>query len=461
MSTLFEAMNQEVVTTENGMKTNMTSLNSCVDLFFHFGASRGKDIIPDFSKAFAENTDIATRIALWGRDVREGAGERQLFRDVLRYLIEKDETDICVILDKISEIGRWDDLFVAFETKYESYACEIIEIALRNKNGLCAKWMPRKGKNANILRKYLKLTPKQYRKLLVSLTNVVETPMCAKEFDTIDYSKIPSLASARYTNAFKRNDEQRYNAYIESLKKGEAKVNAGAVYPYDVIKTLNSGQADFANEQWKALPDYLKDSNEKILVVVDTSGSMESNITSNLTAMDVSVSLGLYLSERLKGYFENSFITFSSNPSIQHLKGSLSDKYEQLCEADWSMSTNLEAVFNLVLTTARSHNVSKEDMPSMILIISDMEFNEGVKYDLNASKLIEQYYKDAGYEMPKVVFWNVNARNRQNFPATSKQQNIALISGFSPSIMTSVLAGKDFTPEGIMLETVMKDRYKV
>lgn len=460
MPTLFEALNAEAAQTENGMKTNVSSLDSNVDLFFRFGASRGKDIIPDFSKAFAEDSELATRIALWGRDIGEGAGERQLFKDILKYLIDTDKEIAIKVLNKISELGRFDDLYVTFETKIETNALEIIKKALlKDENGLCAKWMDRKGKNFETVRKYLEMTPKQYRKLIVRLTKVVEQQMCANRWSEIEYKKVPSLASSRYSKAFSRHDQERYSQYIESLKKGETTVNAGAVYPYDIVKNILHGNVDLANEQWKALPNYCKDSNEKVLTVIDTSGSMDVKVSGRTRALDIAISLGLYLSERFIGYFKDSFITFSERPELQHVKGSLSDRIKQLVEAHWCMNTNLEEVFNLVLSSAKEHNIHREEMPTMILIISDMEFDQGVIYNKNASKLIEQYYNNAGYEMPKIVFWNVNARSRSNVPATVNQKNIGLISGFSPSIMKSILSGKDFSPRGIMLETIMKDRY--
>lgn len=471
MNELLNALNQ-TGRTENDMKTNLSSKSAAVDLFFRFGAMRGQDIIPDFSKAFADEPEIAGRIALWGRDVRGGAGERQLFKDVLKYAINKDKEYAIRLMNKVPELGRWDDLLVAEGTKLEEYAFSMIAYALVDeKNGLCAKWMPRKGKVANKLRKFMKLTPKEYRKLLVNLTKVVETQMCAKDWDNIEFGKVPSLAHSRYAKAFGRNTEA-YAEYLDSLKKGEAKINAGAIYPYDVIKNLNYGNSDTADEQWKALPDYCKGSDERVIPVVDVSGSMScpAGENANVTCMDVSISLGLYLSERLEGPFKDHFITFSANPELQSVNGSLSDRFHQMRNAEWGMNTDFNKVFDLILNSAVSNNVSKEHMPTMIIVLSDMEFDasqgnnawrsETVStYDESAIEMIRNKYEKAGYEIPKLVYWNIQSRSRSNVPVTTDDKGTALVSGFSPSIMTSILSGKDFSPVGIMKETIMKERY--
>jgi hypothetical protein len=326
-----DALRQEDQLTENGMATNSTSLNACVDLFFNIGAMRGQDkerLIATFSKAFIEDPKRAMKLLFWARDVRGGAGERQVFKDILVYLAENHDLALKPNLHLISEYGRFDDLLVLSGTYLEKEAFQLIADALTAQNGLCAKWMPRKGQTAEKLRTFLKFSPKQYRKTLVNLTNVVETKMCAKEWDSIEFGKLPSVASARYQKAFGKNAYESYSAYIQSLVKGEAKINAGAVYPYDVTKSLNHGNSTVANEQWKALPNYMEGANDMILPVVDVSGSMSSPAggSKTVTCMDVAISLGLYISERNEGPFKDAFITFSSNPQLQVLSGSLKDR---------------------------------------------------------------------------------------------------------------------------------------
>jgi hypothetical protein len=314
------------------------------------------------------------------------------------------------------------------------------------------------------------LTPKMYRKVLVALTNVVEQLMCAKRWEDIDFSKLPSLASARYQNAFMKNAKAQYEAYIAQLQKGEAKINAGAVYPYDVVKSLQSGNRDVAIEQWNALPNYLESSSDMIFPMVDVSGSMETRAgkSSTITRMDVAVSLGLYISERNKGHFKDAFMTFSGNPQIQVLKGNLYERYIQLKRADWGMNTNVEKAFEVLLKQAIKHNVSQEEMPDKILILSDMQFdmatNKSFTYESSwnptAQQMIEKMYTEAGYKVPGIIYWNIQSRHG-DVPVSFDKIGTALISGFSPSIMTSILGAKDFNPVLIMDETIMKDRYSV
>ena len=473
MSRLTEALQTENTTTKNGMETNSSSLNECVNLFFSIGAMRGKSsesVVKLFSKAFSEEPTTALRILFWARDVRGGAGERKIFRDVLSYLVDNYSKVVKVNLNLIPEYGRWDDVHILFGTELENDAITLLVEGLKSGNGLCAKWMPRKGLIFNKVRKALKLDPKSLRKLLVSLSNTVEQKMCSKNWAEIEYSKTPSLAMSRYTKAFGRNDQERFGQFIEALQKGETKVNAGALYPYDITKNLRFGNKDLANEQWKAQPNYMEGSTELVLPLVDVSGSMDCSVggNPNLTCMEVAISLGMYISERNEGAFKDMFMTFSSNPEIQKLMGPLSDRYNQLARANWDMSTNLEAAFKTILNQAVKFGVPQEEMPTKILILSDMEFDSatssgwGNESDWNhsAMSMIDEMYSNAGYVKPGIIFWNLHS-NGGNFPARFDEVGTALISGFSPSILKSVLNNPNsLTPVNIMNETVHSERYE-
>jgi hypothetical protein len=469
---LVDALQTKNTVTENGMVTNSSSLNDCVNLFFQIGAMRGQDktrLINMFVKAYEENSLTAMRILFWVRDVRGGAGERQIFKDIIKYLANSRTETMRKNLSLISEYGRWDDLLSLVGTPLETDALSLVGCALKNGNGLAAKWMPRpnvndreKKRQANALRKFLKLTPAAYRKMLSELSKTVEQLMCAKEFDKINYAHVPSRAMSDYMRAFGKRDGERFTAFIESVKKGDVKINAGAVYPYDIIKNLKYGNSDGADVQWNALPNYLENNNEQFLPVVDVSGSMEcpAGNNPNVTCMDVSISLGLYISERNEGSFKDSFITFSDRPQLQVLKGSLSERYAQLSRADWQMSTNIEKVFTLILDSAVKNNVPQSEMPTMVLILSDMEFNQGTRgnWDKTSQEIFESKYAEAGYKMPKVVYWNIQSRN-DNFPVKFNKEGVGLVSGFSPSLLTSVLSGKDLTPYSMMMEVVSSERY--
>lgn len=471
---LVSALQQSNTKTENGMVTNSSSLNNCVDLFFKIGAFRGaeeSDVIRAFSLAFNEDPVSALRTIFWARDIRGGAGERRVFRISMEHLAKSNKDAVIRNMSLIPEYGRWDDLLVFFGTDLQNEASVLIKEALDQNNGLCAKWMPRKGTIANDLRKFMGLTPKEYRKKLVSATSVVEQNMCSNKWEDINYSQVPSVAAARYQNSFYRKDTQRYSEYIRllSMPKEErpagVKINAQAVYPYDIVKSLNRGNKDVATEQWKELPNYMEGNTEMILPVVDVSGSMGTQVSlgSNLTCMDVAVSLGLYISERNEGSFQNHFITFSESPSLQKLSGDLYDRYAQLIESDWGMSTNLESVFDLILSQATKHNVSQAEMPTKVLILSDMEFNECIMdgESSSAMDMIRKKYKEAGYELPAVIFWNIQSRRGgNNLPVRFDEAGTALISGFSPSILKSILSGSDISPIEIMYQTINSERYQ-
>ena len=474
MNTFVNAVVNQDARTTNGMKARKSTANAVVDLFYNAGASRGKNIVPAFAAAMAENRELALRVAAWLRDVRGGAGERESFRSIMCYLEKNDVEAAKAILTKVPELGRWDDIFVFESDVMKSAAFTMLGDALRAKNGLAAKWTPRQGKLAAEIRQYFGMSPKFYRKSLVEMTKVVETQMCAKEWDSINFSHVPSVAASRYKQAFNRNTPS-YAAYVASLVKGdspEVKVNAGAVYPYDVLKGRIGGymkfdktESDLVQKQWEALPNFVGDAN--ILPLVDVSGSMSCpagghGSKSGVTCMEVAVSLGLYLADKNEGKFKDTFLTFSDKPELLNLKGNINQKIDQMVKSDWGMSTNLHKAFERILDVAVKGGVPQEEMPAMVLILSDMQFNQCVKHDDSAMQMIARKYTEAGYTLPKVVFWNLNAAYG-NAPVKFDTSGTALVSGFSPAVVKPLLAGdlETFTPESVMLKTIMDDRYKV
>lgn len=464
MNTFASAVENQEARTSNGMKARASSANACVDLFYAIGASRGKNVIPQFIAAYVENATLALRIAMWARDVRGGAGERQIFRDILAYLEKNDPKSVEVLLSKAPVIGRWDDLLAVKSAEAEAFVNGMIAVALKEGNGLCAKWMPRKGERAVQLRKFLGLSPKEYRKTLVGLTQVVETQMCAKDWDNINFSHVPSLAASRYRSAFQRNTPE-FAKYVESLVKGETTVNAGAVYPYDVVKSalnqygMTATDVHFIEQQWNAMENFIGDAN--ILPMIDVSGSMmcPAGGNANLTCMQVAISLGLYCADKNTGAFKDVFLTFSSNPQLHKVSGSIVQKLNQIRTADWGMSTNILAAVDKILATAMNGKVPQELMPKMLVIFSDMQFDNCARFDDSAMEGFKRRYQSAGYEMPKIVFWNLNGAN--NVPVKSNESGVAMVSGFSPALMKALLSDEleEFTPVNVMLKTVMVPRY--
>lgn len=452
-SKLVNSMRQENSLTANGMVTNSTSLNANVDMFFLAGASRNmsdKDIELLFQKALVENPEVAMKVLFWARDVRGGAGERRFFKVCAKFLNDNYADYLSKIIEHIPEYGRWDDMFELDE----KLVLPLIKEGINKNNGLLAKWLPRQDKFSNKVRKYLGLTPKEYRKLVVNLSNTVEQAMCAKEWESISYRAVPSVAMNKYRKAFFRNDADRFNKFISLVNEGKETIKADALFPHQLYQAFQRNENQKAVEaQWNSLPNYLQDSTERILPVCDVSGSMTG------LPMDVSVSLGVYISERNQSIFKDAFITFSASPEMQYLKGSLYERFRQLNKADWDMNTDLEAVYKLILDKAVQNNISEDEMPTKILIISDMEFDQCIRNNSDiALSMIQRMYSNAGYKMPEIIFWNVNGRIG-NVPASFNSSGVGLVSGFSPSILKSILQGSIDTPEGLMLRTVMSERY--
>lgn len=454
LSKLVNMTRQNDGLTANGMVTNSTSLNSNVDMFFLAGASRKmseKDIEVLFQKSIMENPLVALKTLFWARDPRGGAGERRFFRICSKFLNKNYLNYLEKNIKYVPEYGRWDDIFELDER----IVLPLIKDGLDNKNGLLCKWLPRKSEFANKVRKYLGLNPKEYRKLIVGLSNTVEQKMCAKEWDAITYPHVPSVAMHKYRKSFLKNDQNRFNEFIELVHEGKEEIKAGVLFPHQLYNAWKKNEDKKAVEaQWINLPDFMVDSTERIIPVCDVSGSMLG------LPMSVSVSLGVYISERNKSIFKDAFITFSESPKMQYLKGSLYERLRQLETAEWGGSTNLESVYKLILNKAVENKIPESEMPTKILIISDMEFNSCTQnYSDSAISMIERMYFKNGYNMPQIIFWNVNGR-LGNVPANFTQKNVGLVSGFSPSILKSILSGAIDTPESLMLRTVMSERYE-
>lgn len=451
--------------TENDARALKSTLNTALDLFYTIGASRGKDILPLFSLSFQEFPNLSLRIALWARDI-SACGERQIFRDILKYIESQDIELFKKIAMKVSSIGRWDDLLCAQTVEGFEFVSQLIkrDIEESNKSGdnrsLAAKWMPRKGGIANKLRKAFKMTPKDYRKFLVENTKVVESKMCENKFDEIDFNQVPSLAMARYTNAFKRKAEKSYEKYKEDLSSNKLQAKTNSLYPYDVLKTLKNGDEQMAELQWRDLPDFIAECN--VLPLVDVSGSMVQYIGTSTTAIDVSISMGIYIAEKQKGDFKNLLLTFETKPSFVDLSKlkTLKEKYDKTLQAPWGGSTNLKAAFSEILNLAIKYKIPQNEMPEILMIFSDMEFDSACSDKSNTVyETCEEMFKEKGYELPIVVFWNLVSRNK-HMPVQFDTNGTLLLSGLSPFIIKDVLKDlKNLNSVELMLKVVSNSKY--
>lgn len=463
MDTFLEALSTKNARTANGAITNSTSLNKCLDFFSIAGNPR--ENIESFEAAFGEDPQLAMRILFWSRDCRGGAGARRNFITVMRKLQAERPVVFSKVFKFIPEFGYWKDIY---HLKPTLEVIKFIAETLVNESdhSLCAKYCPRKGEWFYHLRKILNMSPSEFRHFIVSKTQVVENFMCANEWNSIKYEEVPSVAGLRYKNTFIKHDGERYNQYIQSVLKGENKINSSVLYPNDIYHnyTYQSNGAtstDAIKAMWNNLPNFMEGCKDRILPICDVSGSMYG------TPMEVSVALGCYISERNEGPFKDAFITFSEEPELQILSGDIISRFSQLRRANWGMNTDLQAVFDLILRRAQETHMSQELMPTKLLIISDMHFDEACGYywyknssELTNFEAIKAKYAAAGYEMPGIIFWNVNG-DAGNVPVTMRDQNVGLVSGYSPSILKSVLQAKVLSPIELMLNTVNAERYSV
>ena len=473
--------------TENGAVTHDHTKSKVLDMFAMGGSYRNRsdaDCINLFINALEENEALAMKCLFYLRDVRGGQGERRFFRVCFKWLCDNNPEAAKRNLEYLSEYGRWDDLIYAtVGTKLEDYALFLIKeqlvLDMESKTpSLLAKWLPSENASSHKTRKmaikvrtYLKMTHKEYRKALAELRkriNIVERLMSENRWDEIEFDKIPSKAGLIYKNAFARRDliAKKYETFA---KDADTKVNAKVLYPYDVAhrafncydRDYNSTDRLMIQKYWDNLADYYKGREENGLAIVDTSGSMSGQ------PLEVAVSLGAYIAERGHGPFANHFITFSSRPELIKFEGvDITDKFHRARRADWEMNTDLESVFKLLLRTAQKENTKPEDMPTRLYILSDMEFDGCLTDDWyshssqdEVETLLEKIareWKEAGYELPPVVFWNLNAR-QNNIPAMGGR--FSYVSGFSPVMIEQILSGVD--GYDLMLMKLMSERYAV
>lgn len=467
MSFLTELLkNTNQTNTLNNAVSNASTLNPVLD-FFAMGASmreRLDDALILFKKAYECNPEMALKCLFFMRDVRGGQGEREIFRKCLNSLPREV---LIKNLEYIPLVGRYDDLLsldINLIISFIGKQLEEDEINMANakKTSLLAKWLPSENTSSKLtskkaleISKALNIQPSKYRKRISALRKYIrllEQQMSSKDWSSIEYDKLPSQAFRKHIKAFKNHDKERFDKYLEAVKNGEKKINTSTVFTYEVFDLINQGHPEAADVVWRNLPDYTQGVNG--LVIADVSGSMSGR------PLSVSISLALYFAERNIGPFKDYFMTFSDNPRLVKVQGStLESKFNLIESSDWEMSTNIEAAFSAILKSAQNNKASNEEMPKILYIISDMEFNEAIQNpDTTNFENAKKMFSDAGYQLPHVVFWNVNSLSNQ-LPATLYDKNVTLISGSSQSSFRYAVEGKD--PIDLMEEILGSERYSV
>ena len=488
--------------TENHALTHRSTRSALLDMFAMGAAMRKRsdeDVIVMFRNAFAENPVYALKCLFYIRDVRGGQGERRFFRVCMKDLAVQNTEAARRNLKLVPEFGRWDDLYVFVGTPLEADAFKIMKEQLAldvqcKTPSLLAKWLKSENtsskesrKLAHTTRKYLDMTHREYRKTLSILReriNVLERLMSADKWDEIEFDKIPSKAGMIYKNAFARHDlereksEKEVQTYADFAKDTTKKVNAEVLNPVDIADRIfahrwnSPTETDRAMYQkyWNNLKDYYNGREENGIAVVDVSGSMTGQ------PMNAAVSMGAYIAERGKGPFANHFITFSGNPQLVKFEGvDIYDKFIRAQSADWAMNTNIEATFDLLLNTALANNCSQEEIPATIYIFSDMEFDRcatmgsastdrynyyGSKNPITAAnrdtlfEAIKKKWAAHGYKLPRVIFWNLDAR-QENIPAIG--EGFSFVSGFSMNMVEQILSGED--GYSLMMKKLNTERY--
>ena len=432
----------EYTTTTNGATIHKTSGKECLDLFQRIGNLRYSDrleILESFETAYQDDKELATQVLFWARAARIGAGERKTFHTILREIGKTSPEFISDNAKTLADLGYWKDLLPYLNI---DKVVSIFAQAIRDKDRLACKWAPRK---CSLLRDELGFTNKQYRKWLKKHSETVEQQMSSQQWSDIKYSSVPGAAMRRYGRSFDKQDSQRFDQW-KNDKTTKAAVSA--TYPHEILACDDDA---LAQKMWDNLPDLLVDSKETILPMIDTSGSMFG------MPLTIALGLGVYLAQRNKSEFQDMFLSFSEQPELIKLQGnSIGEIMRNTQGAHWGMNTDFEAAYRLILDRAVKYDVDKDSMPTMLLVLSDMQFDESQdsmsgQFKTHYSWMAEEYEK-AGYELPKIVFWNLDAHFGTQ--ARCSDENVAMVSGFSPSIMKAILEAKEFTPIDVMLEAL-------
>lgn len=463
--------------TENSAATLKSTLSSCLDLFAAIGALRNSDdneITKRFIRAFTEDPDMAMKILFYARDIRQGLGERKVFRVIIKWLADNHSPSVIKNIARIPEYGRYDDLLSLMDTKCEELMLALIKSQLEQDiisktPSLLAKWLPSVNASNKLVRRtakhvawYLGMNDKAYRQMLTRLRKkirIIENNLRLKDY-TFDYSKQPSKAMFKYRQAFIRNDNERYMKFLEDVSEGKAEIHTGTLAPYEIIMPIFNSVPDEEAKKaldvtWNALEDFTN--NENALAVIDGSGSMYGGYL--IYPIAVALSLGIYFAERNKGKFANHFITFSEKPQLVEIHGdNIFDKVQYCASFNEAANTNIQAVFELILNTAVKYKLPQTEMPSRIYIISDMEFDSCTRdSDMTNFEYAKKIFAEHDYTLPEIVFWNADSRNEQQ-PVDMNEQGVCLISGVTPRIFSMIKSGR-FTPLEYMLEILNSERY--
>ena len=467
--------------TENGQYAISTTTNHLLDLYSVVGALRDADderIIKLFDKAVAEDKLLAAKIMFHCRDIREGIGERRVFRVLLQHAANTYPEMVIPNIPLIGYYGRFDDMYSLIRTKCEhemwkamkeQFSKDLENMKNNKPVSLLAKWIKTPDASSDKTRALGVLTSynlgykcvgdfKKDLKPLRKYLNIVEIAISANNFDTIAYDKVPSNAMLKYEKLFYKKNYSRFKEYIDEVKAGTKKINAGTLYPYNIVQKVFKRNYDETVElQWQNLPNYIEDGSN-ILIMADVSGSMQ---CCNALPIASSIGLAIYFSERAKGVFHNKFLTFSASPKLEEVVGeSLEDKIYNLNQADWGMNTNLEAAMRVILKAAKESHAKQEEIPKALVIVSDMEIDCAISEDDRLFyDLMKEEYKEAGYELPNIIFWNVNSRS-DVFHVTCDIKGVQLVSGHSASTFKNLLACLNQTPVEAMLNVLLSERYE-
>jgi uncharacterized protein with von Willebrand factor type A (vWA) domain len=490
---------EKKTTTWNGEPSFATTTSARVDFFYAAMRDVEKSrFLQLLDASYREDALHTLKIIAYVRDCRGGKGERLIGRFALTWLAENHPEEIKHNMEHyIKQFGRFDDALALIGTNMEKDVLGLLKKQLEEdlkvleklktqekentkpsstgestSISLCAKWIPSEKKSADKklkvnkkISQYMNMTSAQLRKMYLSplreKLRIVERNMCANEWEAIDFNKVPSVAMHIYgkpNHAFQRHLEEKFSAWKAKLATGKTKVNAKVLYPHEIVSQYFSRYEmdDLLEAQWKVLLEEAKKMGhvKKTLVMSDVSGSMSGR------PMEVSIAFGLMISSLAQDEYKDLVMTFESIPRFHHVQGdTLYARVKNLQGAPWGGSTDFAGAFRAILKLAKNKNLTMEQMPERLLVVSDMQFNDADNRGFETNyEILKKEYKAVGYEVPHLVFWNVNG-STMDFPVFKGEAKVSLVSGFSTGILKAVLQGTEITPFQTLLNAILDERY--
>ena len=470
-------MNELIITSTN---------NANLDLFTQLVRGLNKNDLINYLDKSWDLSKLKTLAIIFNcRDRLKGKKEKEISNYCILWLKQYHNNIYKKhILIYINEYGCWNDLnYIIKKSKNNNYEYKIFAEQLKKdkellNNGenisLCSKWVISANnkkviKIARHLFDDIKNYQERYRKEFITplrkKLDIIETKLCNKTWDQIEYSKVPAKALSIYKKSFIRNDRDKYQLFLNDVSENKIKLKISGLLPHEIIKKYYDSNLEDIDEtlelEWRAFVDLYKNNDyfNGIIPIVDVSGSMFDR-SSSVKPIYVSIALGLLISELNSGYLHNKIMTFSIIPVFINIEGeTLRDKIKSIVRAPFGLNTNFLNIADLIISKSLSDT---SFIYKKIICLTDMQFDAANSINENENRNIHNIFmnkfKNNNLEIPELIYWNLSGKYN-NFPIDESYENTSIVSGFSEQLLTVILNNDKINPLSLM-DQILEPYYK-